>query len=252
MFKTLEVLKKHGFQTVKDIQNANIDPNFRGLPKIDSSKCSSRCNRCNDVCPTFALGFNPLSINLALCVFCGECETNCEKEAITFTNFYKLSSASLETLLITDKITEANFEESAFKIKNKIVGMFKRSLKIREVSAGGCNGCEQEISASGNVNFNFQKFGIDIVASPRHADAIMITGPITVNMSKALEDAYNSMPKPKLIILVGACAISGGIFGKSEAVDRKFLEDKKIDLFIPGCPPHPFTIVNGLLSLLDR
>jgi len=252
MFKTLEVIRRHGFRTIKDIKNVNLDPKFRGLPNIDTSKCITKCNRCNDICPTFALGFNPLSINLALCVFCGECADNCEKEAITFTNFYKLSANNLDSLIITDKITKDNFEEIAFKTRNKIANNFKNSFKIRQVSAGGCNGCEQEISACQNVNFNFQRFGIDIVASPRHADAIMITGPITKNMSRALEDAYNSIPKPKIIILVGTCSISGGIFAKSEAIDRKFLEDKKIDLYIPGCPPHPLTIVNGLLSLLDK
>jgi len=252
MFRTLEIIKRHGFRTIRDVKNVNIDTKFRGLPKITAFKCSAKCNLCNDVCPTFALSFNPLSINLASCIFCGECENNCERGAITFTNFYKLSSTNIDSLLITDKITKDNFEEIAFKTRNKIVSKFKRSFKIRQVSAGGCNGCEQEIYASQNVNFNFQRFGIDIVASPRHADAIMITGPITKNMSRALEDAYNSIPKPKIIILVGTCSISGGIFAKSEAIDRKFLEDKEIDLYIPGCPPHPLTIVNGLLSLLDK
>jgi len=130
--------------------------------------------------------------------------------------------------------------------------MFGRSLKLRQVSAGGCNGCEMELSACGNVNFDMGRFGIDFVASPRHADGIVITGPITKNMAPALMDAYKSMSEPKIVIAVGACTISGGAFADSYELNREFLENVQVDLFIPGCPPHPLTIINAILDFIKK
>ncbi|HPN64944.1 MAG TPA: NADH:ubiquinone oxidoreductase, partial [Candidatus Goldiibacteriota bacterium] len=125
-------------------------------------------------------------------------------------------------------------------------------LKLRQVSAGGCNGCEMELNACSNVNFDMGRFGIDFVASPRHADGIVITGPVTKNMAPALEDTYKSIPLPKIIIAAGTCAISGGVFKDSDALDRSFFEKHKIDLYVPGCPVHPLTFVNGVLKLIGR
>ena len=130
--------------------------------------------------------------------------------------------------------------------------MFGRSLKLRSVSAGGCNACEGELGASSNVNFDMGRYGIDMVASPRHADGIVITGPVTENMAAALEDTYSAIPSPKIVIAMGSCAISGGMFDGSPAVKRDFFERVKVDLFIPGCPPHPLTVVNGILGLVGR
>ena len=127
---------------------------------------------------------------------------------------------------------------------------FGHSLKLRSVSAGGCNGCELEINALTNVNFDIGRYGIDIVASPRHADGLVLTGPITRNMADALQLCWDAMPDPKLVIAVGACAISGSPFEGSPAVERSFLERFKPTLYVPGCPPHPLTFVCGVLDLL--
>lgn len=130
--------------------------------------------------------------------------------------------------------------------------LFGRSLKLRSVSAGGCNGCELELNALGNVNFDMGRFGIEFVASPRHADGIVLSGTTTRNMEQALAATYEAEPAPKLVVLFGACAISGGIFQGSDQLARKYLERLKIDLYIPGCPPHPLTFIYGLLTYLRK
>ena len=135
-------------------------------------------------------------------------------------------------------------------VRKEIKKVFGKSLKLRQVSAAGCNGCEMELNACNNVNFDMSRFGIDFVASPRHADGIVITGPITKNMAYALEDCYKSVPAPKLVILCGACAISGGIYQDSTEINREFLEKYPVDLYIPGCPVHPLTFINGVLSYI--
>jgi Ni,Fe-hydrogenase III small subunit len=128
--------------------------------------------------------------------------------------------------------------------------LFGRSLKLRSVSAGGCNACELELNAVANVNFDFGRYGIDWVASPRHADGLVLSGPLTANMARAVSLAYEAMPDPKFVISFGACAISGGLYADSTALDRQFLERFEPALYVPGCPPHPLTFVNGLLDLL--
>ena len=134
----------------------------------------------------------------------------------------------------------------------EIKKIFGKSLKLRQVSAGGCNGCEMELNACSNCNFDMGRFGIDFVASPRHADGLVITGPISENMAYALEDCYKSTPDPKIVILAGACAISGGIFQDSTKINREFLEKYPIDLYIPGCPVHPLTFINGVLDFITK
>jgi len=128
--------------------------------------------------------------------------------------------------------------------------LFGRSLKLRQVSAGGCNGCELELNAVANVNFDLQRFGIEWVASPRHADALIITGPLTRTMRDAIRLAWEALPEPRFLVAVGACAISGGLYEGAAGVDRSFLSEVGPSLFVPGCPPHPLTFVNAILDLL--
>jgi Ni,Fe-hydrogenase III small subunit len=130
--------------------------------------------------------------------------------------------------------------------------MFGGSLKLRQISAGGDNSCEAELNAAGNVNFDMGRFGIEFVASPRHADGIVITGPISENMAEPVQICYDATPNPKIIILAGTDAISGGIFLESKAINRSFLEKYPIDLYIPGNPVHPLTFINGVLGLISR
>jgi Ni,Fe-hydrogenase III small subunit len=246
MFDTLKSRIYQGQQFIKDIQNAPMREQFRGFPVLnESGKCDE------SVCPTGALKSNPLSIDMGKCTFCGEClkGTNC---AVTFTNGYKLASTSREKLVITPSSTYENYVTSAIEARKEIKKIFGRSLKLRQVSAAGCNGCEMELGACSNVNFDMGRFGIDFVASPRHADGIVITGPISRNMAHALEDCYFSVPDPKIVILCGTCAISGGVFQESTQLNREFLEKYPIDLYIPGCPTHPLTFINGVLQFLGR
>lgn len=130
--------------------------------------------------------------------------------------------------------------------------LFGRSLKLRQVSAGGCNGCESDMNVLGTVVFDMGRFGIQFVASPRHADGLLITGPVTANMRLALRKTYEALPPPKLVIAAGACAISGGPYIGRPEVHNGATELLPVDLFIPGCPPHPMTTLDGLLRLLGR
>ena len=251
MFDTLKSRIYQGEQFIKDIQNAQMRSQFRGLPKLCNSNCNS-CAACLNVCPTGALKLNPLSIDIGKCTFCGACKNVCKTGAIDFSNFYKLSATSADKLVITEDMTEEEFSKVAIEVKKEIKKVFGKSLKLRQVSAAGCNGCEMELNACSNVNFDMGRFGIDFVASPRHADGLVITGPISKNMAYALEDCYKSTPDPKVVILCGACAISGGVFKDSSELNREFLQKYPIDLYIPGCPVHPLTFINGILGLIGR
>jgi Ni,Fe-hydrogenase III small subunit len=135
-------------------------------------------------------------------------------------------------------------------LQEKMLKLFGRSLKLRQVCAGGCNACEADTNVLNTVSFDLGRFGIQFVASPRHADGLLVTGPVPPNMQLALKKTYNAIPNPKIVIAVGACAISGGLFAgeQSRGVDPLL----PVDLYIPGCPPHPLTILDGLLRLLNR
>ena len=130
--------------------------------------------------------------------------------------------------------------------------LFGRSLKLRQVSAGGCNACEADLNVLATVVFDLGLFGIGFVASPRHADGIVVTGPVSENMRAALLETYAAVPAPKLVIAVGACAISGGPYVDNPEVHNGCGSLLPVDLFVPGCPPHPMTILDGLLRLLGR
>ncbi len=244
MFDTLKSRIFQGKQYIKDIKNAEMREQFRGYPQFnESQECCSE-----SICPTGALCTNPLSIDMGKCTFCGECERACN--AIKFSNGYKLSSTNRENLIVVPSQNYDDYVKNAITAKAEIIKTFGHSLKLRQVSAGGCNGCEMELNACSNVNFDMGRFGIEFVASPRHADGIVLTGPISKNMAFALEDCYKSIPSPKIVILCGACAISGGIFQNSEQLNREFLNKYPIDLYIPGCPVHPLTFINGVLNLI--
>lgn len=251
MINTLKIKYYNKDQFIKNPKTAEMDKMHMGLPKLESEKCNL-CGKCVTACPTKALQMNPLQIDMGKCIFCGDCQKVCHYKGIQFTTFNKVSADSRDALIVHDEMTQKSFIDSAFKIRKEIKSIFGSSLKLREVSTGGCNGCELELNACSNANFDMGRYGIEFVASPRHADGLVITGPMTKNMSEALIDAYMCIPEPKVIILVGACAISGGLFEKSNALDRSFLRDHKVDLYIPGCPIHPLTFINSILSFIGR
>ncbi len=243
MLDTIKLKYYQGKQYIPDIQNAPMREQFRGLPELNSAfgDCPDK-----SVCPTGALKTNPLSIDMGKCTFC----TNCQCQSIKFSNYYKLGSTSRNSLIIDENTSKEDYEKIAIQSRKEFQKMFSKSLKLRQVSAGGCNGCEMELNACSNPNFDMGRFGIDFVASPRHADGLVITGPITNNMAFALEDCYKSTPNPKIVILAGACAISGGIFQNSKELNREFLDKYPIDLYIPGCPVHPLTFINAVLDFI--
>jgi Ni,Fe-hydrogenase III small subunit/NAD-dependent dihydropyrimidine dehydrogenase PreA subunit len=231
-----------------------LPPRFRGLPVLDASKCRAAngdaCRDCADACPTDAIALSPSgpALDLGRCLFCPECERACPDGALAFTTDHRLSSRTRDALFVSP----SRERELATALDAKLRRVFGRSLKLRQVSAGGCNGCEADVNVLSTVVWDIGRFGIQMVASPRHADGLLITGPVTENMRLALKKTYDAVPEPKIVIAVGACAISGGPFAGSATQHDGADSTVPVDLYVPGCPPHPLTILDGLLRLLGR
>lgn len=153
-----------------------------------------------------------------------------------------------KTGIVSEKVSTALDSIDVERIQDEILKILGRALTIRLVDAGSCNGCELELNALGNAYYNLEGLGIKFVASPRHADMLLITGPISRNMLSALLLTHDAMPDPKLIVAVGDCAVSGGIFGESYATLGAASQVIKVDYEIPGCPPEPAEILHGILS----
>jgi Ni,Fe-hydrogenase III small subunit/ferredoxin len=221
---------------------------LRGLPAVDASKCRDGCRACADACPTGAIAIGgSVTIDLGRCLFCADCTEACPEGAITYTTDHRLATRSRGDLMRTG--AEYKLAE---KFDQKLLSLFGRSLKLRQVSAAGCNGCEADTNVLNTVVFDLGRFGIQFVAAPRHADGLLITGPVSKNMELALKKTYDAVPAPKIVIAVGACAISGGPFVDHPEQLNGAGAVVPVDLFVPGCPPHPLTILDGLLRLLDR
>jgi len=246
MLAELKILNQHGKQYIPDIRKAEVPAPFRGLPEITKS---SKGALLEGLCPVGAIDVSVQSIDIGLCTFCGECAHRAP-EMIRFTNNHRMATNDRNALIVTPRKAES-IELNPGLVREEIQGVFGRSLKLRQVSAGGDNSAELELGACGNVNFDIGRFGIEFVASPRHADGVVITGPISKNMSEALAICYEAIAEPKLLILAGTDAISGGVFAGSPALDRSFLDAHKVDLYVPGNPPHPLTFINGILDLIQ-
>jgi len=245
MIKEGKVILHNGKQYIPDVRNVNLKPPFRGRPEISMAKVDEQA--LVNICPLGAISANPISLDMGKCAFCGECAF-AFPEKIKFTQDYKISSNKRENLIVKEGDNHPiEFDKDV--IREEVKNTFGKSLKLRQVSAGGDNSCETELGAAGNANFDMGRYGIEFTASPRHADGIVLTGPISENMADPLRIAYDAIPEPKIFVLCGVDAISGGLFADSKAINRSILKDIKTDLFIPGNPSHPLTIVNGLLDL---
>lgn len=248
MLKELKVLKSHGTQYVKDLRTQPVSGLFRGRPAISADWTAPERKRVAEICPVNAIDEGSGSLDLGKCVFCKECHF-LFPDKIRFENDYRIAVNRRDDMIIhPGNMDPIRLREDH--IRKEIRKTFRGALKLRQISAGGDNSCEMELAATGNVNFDLGRYGVEFVASPRHADGIVITGPVSENMSEALNICYESIPEPKIIILAGTDAISAGIFDGSEALNRNFLQSHEIDLFVPGNPVHPLTFINGVMDLL--
>jgi len=241
---------------------------FRGRPVIDVSRCPDGCRACADACPTEAITAGPSPrVDLGRCLFCTDCADACPEGAVTFAREFRLAATDRQGLVVSAPppiagsapapSERAQLEASELVPRVEALDaamrrLFGRSLQLRQVSAGGCNACEVEAAVLQTIVFDMGRFGIQFVASPRHADGLLVTGPVTRNMSDALKKTWEALPPPRIVIASGACAISGGPYlGHPECQDGASSE-LEVDLFVPGCPPHPLTLLDGLLRLLGK
>jgi len=249
--------------TLKTLESSNIVPKkFRGKISLEPDKDfvldSQIGNNLENICPTNAISYEndseSISLDVGKCIFCGNCQHEAP-ELIKISN--SIDTAKKRKSLLIETFSESipfgkTLEEIGSELKEKINTTFGRSLAIREIDAGSCNGCEVEISALSNPIYDIEQFGIHFVASPRHADLLLVTGPASKNMEKALKIAYDSTPEPKMVIAVGACACSGGIFGNNYATTGGIESIVPVNVFIPGCPPRPQALIYGIMMAINK
>lgn len=278
MFKILQKTFSTGIVTADyPAEPVKISERFRGRPTFDFEKWKDARPGVN-VCPTGAISLSDkgdsrtVTVDYGLCVFCGLCAEASSEQAVRISQEFALATSDRRNLILTAEYAlnadhthrslrkverqvmdaETDIESLGQKAREAIQKIFGRSLAIREVDAGSCNGCELEIVALNNPVYDIERFGIQFVASPRHADMLMVTGPVTRNMELALLKTHKAMADPKVVVAVGACGISGGVFGENYASLGSVDKVLPVDVYIPGCPPRPQALLHGILLAVGR
>ena len=246
MFELLKARLRHGYQATPNPLETGIHPAFPGLPSLLRNSYEDFIAAAA-ICPTQSIGTQ--SLDLGKCVFCGLCQRRFP-ETFRFEPDFRVASNTREGLVIRWSDELQSSTKPIVETDTRLRKLFRRSFALRNVSAGGCNACELELGACSNVNFDMGRYGVEVVASPRHADALIVTGPVSQNMEYALRETWEAIPEPKVLILSGACAISGGSFADAGVLDRKWLDEQSVAIYIPGCPAHPLSIIHALRSLL--
>lgn len=278
MFKIIQKTIATGIVTTNyPDEPAQLSEHFRGRPSFAFEKWTD-ARPAAEVCPTGAISVcdegdsRRVTVDYGLCVFCGLCAGVSSDAAVYITQEFEMASADRANLILTAEYSlntdrthrelravhrilgdlETDVERVGQKAHETIQKVLRRSLAIREVDAGSCNGCELEIVALNNPVYDLERFGIQFVASPRHADMLLVTGPVTRNMELALVKTYQAMPEPRLVVAVGACGISGGIFGRNYASLGGVDNVVPVNVYIPGCPPRPQALLHGILLGVGR
>jgi Ni,Fe-hydrogenase III small subunit/Pyruvate/2-oxoacid:ferredoxin oxidoreductase delta subunit len=278
MFKILQKTVSTGTVTANyPAEPAKVSERFRGRPSFDFDKWKD-ARPAAEVCPTGAISLSDkgdsrkVTVDYGLCVFCGMCAEASFDQAVRITQEFALATSDRRNLALSAEYTlnadrthrslrkvdrqlvsaDSDVETLGKQTRETIQKILGRSLAIREVDAGSCNGCELEIVALNNPVHDIERFGIHFVASPRHADMLLVTGPVTRNMELALLKTHQAMAQPKVVVAVGACGISGGIFGENYASLGSVDKVLPVDVYIPGCPPRPQALLHGILLAVGR
>lgn len=244
MLKVIQNRREQGYRTTRYPEEPiSLYSRYRGLPTVHQDCDWELARKCADSCPQQAIDADKMVIDIGRCTFCGQCEIQSQEKFVTFSNNFELGATSREALF-----TSGSLPALAEHSKKHFKSLFGRSLQLRQISAGGCNSCEADTNVLGTPFFDLQRFGIDFVASPRHADGIHVTGPISNNMRAAVLSTWEAVPAPKVVIASGCCSISGGPFYGSKDIVGDLNSLIPVDLYIPGCPPHPMTTLHALLQ----
>ena len=226
-----------------------------GMPRFDAGRCESGCEECAAVCPTEAIkvraertGEKGLEVDYGRCIACHLCVEACPTDAATSSLDWAFGVRERSDLVLpADDLRIAGERHEPERRDG-----FRRSLHVRHVDSGSCNGCESELQALNNPFYNLHRFGIFFTPSPRFADLLLVTGPVTYAMHEPLRQTYEAMPEPRWVMAVGTCAVSGGLAGGGYACGYGLEDVLPVDLYLPGCPPNPAALIEALLMFLDR